>query len=141
MINYGKSIAIIATFFASCILHGLNFQLGAVLMSLGFFAFVEIELRSALYSLFGIDLSVTKRSDERPLAVRTINLLFGLLTMINLAYLGSPFDQSQSQEEGYSGLSCFNKWKSLEFFSHLLMIILFLITLIMRKILFNKVFF
>ena len=51
-----------STFFASTFLHGLNFQLGAVLLSLGFFSFVEDKFRSRLSLMF--DASIGARRDD-----------------------------------------------------------------------------
>merc|ERR1712062_263567 len=61
-IAYGKLTAVMSTFFASTFLHGLNFQLGAVLLSLGFFSFVEDKFRSRLSLMF--DASIGARRDD-----------------------------------------------------------------------------
>ena len=48
-----------------------------------------------------------------------VNLLFGLLTMFHLAYLGVMFDQSSpDQVTGYSWSHTLAKWRQLDFTSH-----------------------
>ena len=48
-----------------------------------------------------------------------VNLLFGLLTMFHLAYLGVMFDQSSpDQTTGYSWAHTMSKWSRLGFTSH-----------------------
>ncbi|XP_078596358.1 protein-serine O-palmitoleoyltransferase porcupine-like [Branchiostoma floridae x Branchiostoma japonicum] len=48
----GAFPAIILTYAASAILHGLNFQLAAVLLSLGFYSYIEHVLRQRLADIF-----------------------------------------------------------------------------------------
>ena len=43
-LHYGTMFAVLTTYFASTALHGLNFQLGAVLFSLGFYTYTEHRL-------------------------------------------------------------------------------------------------
>ena len=48
-----------------------------------------------------------------------VNLMFGLLTMFHLAYLGVMFDQSSPEQvTGYSWSHTLNKWSKLDFTSH-----------------------
>ena len=47
-----------------------------------------------------------------------MNLLFGLLAMFHLAYLGVMFDQSAESSSGYSWAHTLAKWRNLDFISH-----------------------
>ncbi len=51
-IRFGVWFAILATYTASTLLHGFNFQLGATLLSLGFFTYTEHELRRKFARIF-----------------------------------------------------------------------------------------
>ncbi|XP_043803579.1 protein-serine O-palmitoleoyltransferase porcupine isoform X2 [Apis laboriosa] len=48
----GKFGAVTITYLTSALLHGLNFQLAAVLLSLGFYTYVEFQLRFMLANIF-----------------------------------------------------------------------------------------
>ncbi len=93
----GPGIATMTTFAASVMLHGLNFQLGAVLLSLGFFAYAEHELRRKLSVMFDASLGSSRstecRHTEWELPVALFNLGCGMLVVLNLAYLGVMFNQ------------------------------------------------
>lgn len=51
-ISYGSFTAVLSTYAASSLLHGLNFQLSAVLLSLGAYTYVEYMLRQKLANTF-----------------------------------------------------------------------------------------
>jgi len=136
-IAYGKLTAVMSTFFASTFLHGLNFQLGAVLLSLGFFSFVEDKFRSRLSLMF--DASIGARRDdndqyrrhrEASFMVMLINTGFGIFTVGHLMYLGVMFDQSDIQAEGYHWTHTIAKWNDLGFFSHVVFAVLFIFSFI-----------
>ena len=61
-IQYGKVVATLSTFFASTFLHGLNFQLGAVLLTLGVLTFVEAKIRQKLADLFNASIAARKNT-------------------------------------------------------------------------------
>ena len=133
---YGQLFAIMSTFFASTFLHGLNFQLGAVLMSLGFFSYVENKFRSRISALFDASLVARRhpkdnfKHQEGSFMVMLINGGFGVLTVIHLMYLGVMFDQSDLQTEGYRWTHTIAKWQALGFFSHIFMAIMFVLSFI-----------
>ena len=109
----------------SALLHGLNFQLAAVLLSLGWYTYTEHTTRQKLASVFSACVRARKCGDtckhrykEAHWAVRLTNILFSLLAMFHLAYLGLMFDSSKIQEEGYSFYHTMNKWRWLNFSSH-----------------------
>jgi len=125
--RYGKFPAVLSTFLASIFLHGLNFQLGAVLFSLAVLTFLEAEIRLKLANLFSASIAARRNLNDvyryREGSIVTIlaNLLFGILTVLHLMYLGVMFDQNELQEEGYRWTHTIDKWKSLGFFSHYFM--------------------
>ncbi|XP_043281086.1 protein-serine O-palmitoleoyltransferase porcupine isoform X2 [Venturia canescens] len=123
----GKFSAVVLTYFASSLLHGLNFQLAAVLLSLGFYTFIEYQLRNVLAETFDACIAAKKCPvDKCPHAKKSTNCLwviltnlgFSVLTMFHLAYLGLMFDTSEIQETGYSYEHTIRKWSQLGFASH-----------------------
>lgn len=119
--------AIFITYFASSLLHGLNFQLSAVLLSIGVYAYIENVLRTKLAKK--LNACVLARRSSKPEQFKykedvwwvvTINLLFSALAVFHLAYLGSPFDSDNPdlQEQGYSMEHTVSRWRDLNFASH-----------------------
>ena len=99
---YGKVLAIFTTYLASIMLHGLNFQLAAVLLSLGFYTYTEFSLRKKLADIFDASVAASREKDrsykypEGRFPVMCVNLVFGLLGIFNLAYLGVMFNQDNT---------------------------------------------
>ncbi|XP_029172550.1 protein-serine O-palmitoleoyltransferase porcupine [Nylanderia fulva] len=125
--NFGTFGAVIITYLISSLLHGLNFQLAAVLLSLGFYTYVEFQLRAMLADTFDACIA-SKQCAKRKCAhkynssncwwVFMTNLAFSGLAMFHLAYLGLMFDTSELQETGYSYSHTIDKWTELGFASH-----------------------
>merc|ERR1712203_52849 len=96
----GAGGAVLATYVASTLLHGLSGQLAAVLLSLGVYTWVEHSLRDKLARILDASIGARKEVEGRRKHregsswVILVNLIFGLLTMFHLAYLGVMFDQS-----------------------------------------------
>ena len=121
----GTLAAIAATYGISALLHGFNFQLSAVLLSLGFYTYTEYVTRKKLACIFSACIqarkcgaSCTHQWKNDVWLVRLANLAFGLLSIFHLAYLGVMFDSSRMQEQGYSYEHVLSKWRSLGFTSH-----------------------
>uniref|UniRef100_A0A3Q1G6B7 Porcupine O-acyltransferase like n=1 Tax=Acanthochromis polyacanthus TaxID=80966 RepID=A0A3Q1G6B7_9TELE len=101
----GTFPAILVTYTASALLHGLSFHLGAVLLSLGFITYVEHVLRKKLASTFSACiLSRPCASDcshlhQKEYWVMMLNLIFSLLVIFHLTYLGSMFDPGVDEQE------------------------------------------
>ena len=120
-------MAILSTYFASTMLHGLNFQLGAVLFSLGFYTYVEHTVRAKLAVIFdaSVEASVSPsrafRHNEGSGLTLMVNTVFGLLAIFNLAYLGVMFNQDNTMAEGYSWQHTMKKWEELGFLSRYVM--------------------
>ncbi|XP_074646546.1 protein-serine O-palmitoleoyltransferase porcupine-like [Tubulanus polymorphus] len=121
----GTFVAVLLTYAASAILHGLNFQLGAVLLSLGFYSYVEYVLRARLSTIFSACVGAKRcRGDcahdyksNSPYVIFT-NAMFGCLSVFHLAYLGLMFDSSSQQEKGYTMSHTLSKWSELNYASH-----------------------
>ena len=128
------------TFLASTFLHGFNFQLGSVLLSLGFFTFIEHKIRSKLANIFNASIEARRRLTsaadnyrykEASFPVLLANSAFGILTIVHLIYLGVMFDQTELQTEGYKWTHTIDKWKSLDFFSHISMTSAFVLSFLL----------
>ncbi len=147
--------AIFATYVVSTLLHGLNFQLGAVLFSLGMYTYTEHRLRKRLAEILDASVTATRPKEDRfkhkegHSLTLGVNFLFGLLACFNLAYLGVMFGQDQSmvtlmlfyyfasdwskrllvfKMTGYSWEHTFAKWEELGFTSLKLMLCMLVLT-------------
>uniref|UniRef100_A0A3B3TR51 Porcupine O-acyltransferase like n=1 Tax=Poecilia latipinna TaxID=48699 RepID=A0A3B3TR51_9TELE len=126
-VKLGTFPAILVTYTASALLHGLSFHLGAVLLTLGFITYVEHVLRKKLaYILSACILSRPCASDcshrhKKTAWVLLLNLVFSLLVIFHLTYLGSMFDpgsDEQEVEEGYAAIHTIQRWSELNWASH-----------------------
>ncbi|KAM4021295.1 protein-serine O-palmitoleoyltransferase porcupine isoform 3-T4 [Anomaloglossus baeobatrachus] len=126
-LKLGTFHAIIVTYAASALLHGLSFHLAAVLLSLGFITYVEHVLRRRLADVFSACILSKKCSsscshrNKKGLRVFLINALFGIMAIFQLTYLGSLFDtdsEETSEEEGYGMAHTVNKWSELSWAGH-----------------------
>lgn len=122
----GSFAAILSTYAVSSLLHGLNFQLAAVLLSLGAYTYVEYVLRQKLATIFGACIQVrpckkdcSHRNKEKRLYVILANVGFSIIAMFHLSYLGVMFDMSSKlEEEGYNYSHTLSKWSYLNYASH-----------------------
>ncbi|XP_045506615.1 protein-serine O-palmitoleoyltransferase porcupine [Colias croceus] len=123
---YGQFFAIFTTYAISSLLHGCNFQLSAVLLSIGTFSYVEYNFRYKVASALEVCCLANpcvKQCDHKykknSFMAMFINFLFSLITIMHLAYLGVMFEASFSvQETGYSFSHTISKWENLDFFNH-----------------------
>ncbi|XP_048872969.1 protein-serine O-palmitoleoyltransferase porcupine-like isoform X1 [Brienomyrus brachyistius] len=126
-LKLGTFPAILVTYTASALLHGLSFHLGAVLLSLGFITYIEHVLRKRLAVIFSACIlskrcppDCTHQHKKSPW-VYGINVLFSTLAIFHLAYLGSLFDadvDNVDTEEGYLANHTIQKWTELSWASH-----------------------
>ncbi|XP_034733539.1 protein-serine O-palmitoleoyltransferase porcupine-like [Etheostoma cragini] len=123
----GTFPAILVTYTASALLHGLSFHLGAVLLSLGFITYVEHVLRKKLGCVFSACVlsrpcpSDCSHQHKKEYWVMLLNLVFSLLAIFHLTYLGSMFDpglDEQEVEEGYTAIHTIQRWSELNWASH-----------------------
>lgn len=115
------------TYLASSLLHGLNFQLASVLLSLGFYTYIEHKFRNLLAEEFNACIGAKECPPKKCTHLKTshncysvifVNIAFCALSVFHLAYLGQMFDMSESQETGYNFMHTINKWSELGFASH-----------------------
>ena len=124
-------LSIIGTYFISSFMHGLNFQIWSVLLSLGTLTFLEDRIRYKLSCIFScciMSRACKKRSDENGdcteghanqngMVVFSINLFFTFLALIHLAFLGSTFDGSETSSHASNVIQV---WSDLAFYSHII---------------------
>uniref|UniRef100_A0A915J4I2 Protein-serine O-palmitoleoyltransferase porcupine n=1 Tax=Romanomermis culicivorax TaxID=13658 RepID=A0A915J4I2_ROMCU len=119
----GKFFAIIFTYIASSALHGFNFSISAVLLSLGLYTYAEYVLREKLSRSFDACIRARKCSNcehkhkNTNVFVLVCNLGFLCLSVFHLIYLGMIFDSGDEQEQGYSSQHVWRKWNDYNFLS------------------------
>ncbi|XP_037938585.1 protein-serine O-palmitoleoyltransferase porcupine [Teleopsis dalmanni] len=124
-------IAIIFTYIASSLLHGVHLKIYYVLFSLGFFAITENMLRLKLATIFNA--CVAANPCQKPckyrncysygwnsntLIVAVINVIFSILTTVHLAYLGVMMSETNLEQRDNHFTNLLTKWHNLYFFSH-----------------------
>ncbi|XP_072345100.1 protein-serine O-palmitoleoyltransferase porcupine-like [Scyliorhinus torazame] len=106
---------------------GLSFHLAAVLLSLGFITYIEHVLRKRLAAIFSACIlskrcpATCSHQNKSNFLVCLINLIFGLLSVFYLTYLGSFFDidvEEEVEEEGYGMTFTLQKWQELSWAGH-----------------------
>ncbi|KAM7532909.1 hypothetical protein Aperf_G00000127216 [Anoplocephala perfoliata] len=124
--RFGQLPALLLTYAFSSILHGLNFQLAAVLFSIGIYAYIDFVLREKLSRR--LDACIGARACSKNCRhknksscpwVRVLNLFFSGLAIFHLAYLAVMFDTSEQQDKGYDMFHVLEKWSNLYFLSHI----------------------
>ncbi|XP_010725118.1 protein-serine O-palmitoleoyltransferase porcupine, partial [Meleagris gallopavo] len=94
----GTFAAVLGTYAASALLHGLSFHLAAVLLSLGLITYAEHALRQRLAAI--LDACVLSKHcpsgcahrNKDALWVQALNGALGVLALFHLSYLGALFD-------------------------------------------------
>uniref|UniRef100_A0A1B6KJ60 Protein-serine O-palmitoleoyltransferase porcupine n=2 Tax=Graphocephala atropunctata TaxID=36148 RepID=A0A1B6KJ60_9HEMI len=122
--KYGGLVAVLATYTVSSLLHGLNYPLAAILMSLGVYTYIEYNVRYKLSVL--LDACVTARPcptrclrhthASSLLPVALINWLWSAIGVFHLAYLGCIVDTSSSTPPPFP--QAFQKWIDTNYISH-----------------------
>lgn len=138
--KYGVFAAILFTYVASSMLHSLNFQLSAVLLSIGVFAYIESVFRHTLACGFNACIEARRCKQDCKHKYRkwnfwviSVNLLFGFVAVWNLAYLGCLFDNSAEEDQGYSMAHALKKWKNYNFINHLIMMATFVLQALINR--------
>ncbi|KAL6458833.1 hypothetical protein MHYP_G00323050 [Metynnis hypsauchen] len=127
-LKLGTFPAILVTYTASALLHGLSFHLGAVLLSLGFITYVEHVLRKRLATIFNACIlskrcpSDCRHQNKKAVWVYGTNLFFSALSIFHLIYLGSLFDLDAEDEKVYMASYTIQKWSELNWASHWVML-------------------
>uniref|UniRef100_UPI003AABE465 protein-serine O-palmitoleoyltransferase porcupine-like isoform X1 n=1 Tax=Centroberyx gerrardi TaxID=166262 RepID=UPI003AABE465 len=126
-LKFGTFSAILVTYTASSLLHGLSFHLGAVLISLGFITYIEHVLRKRLAAIFNACILSKKcqpnctHQNKKALWVYMINTAFSALAVLHLTYLGSVFNSSvdyMDEDEDDVTHHTIQKWSELSWTSH-----------------------
>uniref|UniRef100_UPI00358EB508 protein-serine O-palmitoleoyltransferase porcupine n=1 Tax=Myxine glutinosa TaxID=7769 RepID=UPI00358EB508 len=131
-LQLGKLPAILLTYGASALLHGLSFHLGAVLLSLGLVTYTEHVLRRKIATVLNACVLSRKctqceHQHKSEVWVMLINLSFTFLAIFHLAYLGALFDGDGDEEEGYGMRHTIDKWTELGWAGHWLTLTCWLI--------------
>uniref|UniRef100_K7FJI7 Protein-serine O-palmitoleoyltransferase porcupine n=1 Tax=Pelodiscus sinensis TaxID=13735 RepID=K7FJI7_PELSI len=126
-LQLGTFSAVIVTYAASALLHGLSFHLAAVLLSLGFITYVEHVLRKRLSAILDACIlskrcppGCSHRHNTVSLGAAPRKVVVGSLSF-HLAYLGSLFDidaDDTLEEQGYGMSYTVYKWSELSWASH-----------------------
>ncbi|KFD46228.1 hypothetical protein M513_12891 [Trichuris suis] len=129
--GHGRFVALFLTYCVSSLLHGVNFQLSAVLLSLGLYTYMLRERLSArLNACVGARRCVGPcthdRKETHPITW-FLNGAFLLLSLFHLAYLGMVYDSSGLQEQGYSARHTITVWSNAYFVSHIICLLTFLL--------------
>lgn len=124
--------AVILTYVVSSLLHGVNIQLAAVLLTLGFATFAEYSLRKKLADIYNACIlahpcvNCKHRYNGYNFWVIAFNFGFGVLAVFHLAYLGVMFDGPVDQPDlAYSIKHIQHRWGHLDYASHWLIFITF----------------
>ncbi|KJH53630.1 MBOAT family protein [Dictyocaulus viviparus] len=119
----GNTGSIFASFAVSSLLHGFNFQITAVLFSLGFICYFENKARNQIASRFSMCVRARlcnnckheKRSNNWQAMI--LNASFSLIAVYLLTYLGAPFNEDGA-EAGYDMYHTVATWRRLGFSGH-----------------------
>lgn len=130
----GNFAAILFTYAASAMLHGLSFHLASILLSLGFYTYVEYSLRKKLSHIFNSpSIQARPKGNDNMSNVTVWTWLFNfswiIINLMHLAYLGSMFEDenNESGSGGYSLNYTLTKWGQLGYVSHIFAITCFVI--------------
>ncbi|XP_023300732.2 protein-serine O-palmitoleoyltransferase porcupine [Lucilia cuprina] len=134
--HYPYFVCIFLTYLVSCLVHGFNYKVHMVLFSLGCFSYFENLLRRCLAQVFDACIESTackqnckfsicaRRKGEyltpSSLLVRLVNFLFGLIVVLQLAYLGVLLSSTSTDT-----LSILQIWSNMNYLGHILATIMF----------------
>uniref|UniRef100_H2XX93 Protein-serine O-palmitoleoyltransferase porcupine n=1 Tax=Ciona intestinalis TaxID=7719 RepID=H2XX93_CIOIN len=123
----GNFSALLFSYAASAILHGLNLHLAAILLTLCLYTYIENALRLKLSKIFNCN-AIQSRPPRKvtspiPIWARLFNFMWILINLMHLAYLGTAnIFQDEEDEHGIHGYSIthtLKKWGQLGFTSHI----------------------
>lgn len=134
-----------ATYIVSSFLHGFNFQVSSVLLTLGCLTFLEFKTREKLSIIYncccssrpcprsvsGSNRCLNGHGNDYKVIGAAVNAVFIIMSMVHLAYLGSSFD---GKEDSSSMDNVISVWSELGFYSHIIGFINLIIYLIIRSI-------
>ncbi|XP_030756106.1 protein-serine O-palmitoleoyltransferase porcupine [Sitophilus oryzae] len=123
----GKFYAVFVTFLISSLFHGFEIKVSLVLISLGIFSYLQVLVRDYISQTFNMCVKIypckSCNHKIRPSSIlcTLTKLIFSLLTVLDLIYLGVLMDQSTDE------VGIYTKWNNLYFCSFWIMLINFLI--------------
>lgn len=138
--NYrNRIIAVGTTYLISSLLHGLERRLSAVLLSLAAYTYVEHFMRTKLALKFPRSYYYSHQGSKKYLNSSNkntwlswgINIIFTILNIIHLAYLGSIMDMSVSHSGETINQDVFAPWRHVSYFSHFIMLLMYFISIIL----------
>lgn len=129
-------LAVLLTYLVSCLVHGFNYKVHLVLISLSCFSYFENLLRRCLAQVFDacIESNACKqncRYSNCPrwkgqsfifslLLVRLVNFCFSLIVVVQLAYLGVMLNATSNSTENILHI-----WTNMNYIGHMLAMIMF----------------
>lgn len=124
----GKFCAILVTYFVSSLLHGFNIEIAVVLLSIGLFSYIQLRFQDKLSE--DLDACIQIRAcrhcnhkyKRSSFLVTVLSIVFGILTVVHLAYLGQLMDV---RDNPYSP-SILKKWDNVQYCSHIIMFFAYL---------------
>lgn len=137
--HLGRTTAVLFTYCASAILHGLSFHLAAVLLSLAFLTYVEYNFRRKLSQLLNCPVIQSRSpvtgcgNHSYPWWAVVFNFMWIVVNVAHLAYLGSMFQSEDNEiaKQGYHMQHTISKWRNLGFFSPIFAFVILLISWIL----------
>uniref|UniRef100_A0A0A1XQ38 Protein-serine O-palmitoleoyltransferase porcupine n=1 Tax=Zeugodacus cucurbitae TaxID=28588 RepID=A0A0A1XQ38_ZEUCU len=136
-------VAIFVTYLVSSLLHGQYLKIYLVLFSLAIFGFVESILRKKISIAFNA--CVTAQACRKPchfkhcsshgwqsdgaILVKLTNLLFSMVTIFHLAYIGAMMNESIAGEDTGFGVDL-SLWSSVSYFNHWIVLLTYLLYLV-----------
>lgn len=139
--KYSYFMAIVLTYSVSCLVHGFNYKVHSVLISLGFFSYFENVLRRCLAQVFDacIEASLCKHNCKYKLCprrshggyfstpillVRLVNFIFSVLVILQLAYLGVMLNADVLSNSKSLHVMLL-VWSNMNYFGHILALLMF----------------
>lgn len=122
MLKLGHGKAILATFLISSLLHGLQPEITVVLMMLGIYSYVQLNMQEKLAQEWNACIRVkpcrrcVHRYRDGSGFVIIVKAGLTVFTMFHLAYLGTVMDTMNNPDAP----SFLRKWKDMYFFSHII---------------------
>ncbi|XP_044741987.1 protein-serine O-palmitoleoyltransferase porcupine [Chrysoperla carnea] len=125
--HIGKFVAVLNVYLASSALHGFSAALALVLLSLGFYTYIEYMLRSKISAALNSCTLVTSCKEncghaytKRSTLTILVNLFFTGLAILHLAYLGVIFEDISLMRATNPLTHTISTWADVGFISHII---------------------